>query len=297
MRGVLWASWWRTRSRELAETGRRIRYRGEARFPVITRLAERLIAVNVFDSATRVAAQVLLTVVPLLFVVASLAPPALQEQLTSSLRALFGLTGESGEQLDEVFAGTDDGVQNAVGVVGSVMVLLSATAVSRAVQRLCRRAWGIPRGAARIAVWRWVVWIAVWTVLLVVQGPVRDGFGAGLWLGVPLTLLLQTAAWWWTQHLLLGGVIGWWPMLPGALLTAMAVTALSLGARLYMPVAMNRVLGEFGAFGSVFVLLSWLIVLCVAIAVGLSTGAVLAREPFLADRLGSPVRDPGSGAP
>ncbi|MFJ3876534.1 YhjD/YihY/BrkB family envelope integrity protein [Streptomyces sp. NPDC090077] len=297
MRGVLRASWWRTRSREAAEAGRRIRYRSELRFPVITHLAERMIAVNIFDSATRVAAQVLLTVVPLLFVVASIAPQGLQEQLTSSLRSVFGLTGESGEQLDAFFAGTDEDVQNAVGVVGSLMVLLSATAVSRAVQRLCKRAWGIPRGAARVSVWRWLVWIAVWTGLLVVQGPVRDGFGAGLWLGVPLTFLLQTLAWWWTQHLLLGGAVGWWPLLPGALLSAGAVTALSICARFYLPVALNRVLAEFGAFGSVFVLLSWLIVLSVAIAIGLSTGAVLAQEPYLAARLGGPVPQREAGPP
>ncbi|MFD9571956.1 YhjD/YihY/BrkB family envelope integrity protein [Streptomyces sp. NPDC059982] len=290
VRGVLRSSWWRTRSRQTVAAVRRLQLDVETRFPVITQMAERMVSVNIFDSATRVAAQVFLTAVPLLFVIASFAPPGLQDQLAASLRAVFGLTGAANDQLNDLFGGShDEGVQSTVGVVGSLMVLLSATAVSRAVQRLCKRAWEIPRRGARIAVWRWGVWIAVWMCLLVVQGPVRDGFGVGLWLGVPLTLVFQTAAWWWTQHLLLGGTVGWLPLLPGALITAGAVTALSLTARFYMPVALNRALAEYGAAGSVFVLLSWLIVLCVAVAIGISVGAVLAQDPWLARRLNSPA--------
>ncbi|MFJ3925279.1 hypothetical protein [Streptomyces sp. NPDC090022] len=288
-------AWWRARSRRMAAAGLRVRREAEARFPVITHLAERMVTVNIFDSATRVAAQVFLTAVPLLFLLASFAPTAVREQLSSSIQAVFGLSGEAEKQLNDLFGTSDEDLQEAVGLVGGLMVLLSATAVSRAVQRLCKRAWELPRNVARVAAWRWVVWVAVWTSLLAVQGPVRDGFGVGMWLGVPLTFLFQTGIWWWTQHLLLGGAVGWLALLPGALLTGGAVTALSVTARYYMPVALDRALGEYGAAGTVFVLLSWLIVLCVAVAIGISAGAVLAQEPFLARRLGSPA--PRWGAP
>ncbi|MFG2483695.1 YhjD/YihY/BrkB family envelope integrity protein [Streptomyces virginiae] len=278
---------WRNRSRELAAAGKRLQERTETRFPVITHVTERMVGVNIFDSATRLAAQCFLTAVPLLFVVASFAPEAVRDQLVSSVRTMFGLTGQANDQLTDVFDGSgEEDIRNAVGSVGAVVVLLSATAVSRAMQRLCRRAWEIPRTGTRIAIWRWFAWIGAWMVLLIFQGPVRDGFGVGLWLGIPLTLLLQTAAWWWSQHLLLAGVIRWPPLLPGALITAAAVTVLSLGARVYMPIALNRSLATYGSTGSVFVLLSWLIVLCVAVAVGITLGAALAQEPYLARRLG-----------
>ncbi|WP_078851508.1 YhjD/YihY/BrkB family envelope integrity protein [Streptomyces sp. NRRL S-237] len=278
---------WRNRSRGLAAAGKRLQERTETRFPVITHVTERMVGVNIFDSATRLAAQCFLTAVPLLFVVASFAPEAVRDQLVSSVRTMFGLTGQANDQLTDVFDGSgEEDIRNAVGSVGAVVVLLSATAVSRAMQRLCRRAWEIPRTGTRIAIWRWFAWIGAWMVLLIFQGPVRDGFGVGLWLGIPLTLLLQTAAWWWSQHLLLAGVIRWPPLLPGALITAAAVTVLSLGARVYMPIALNRSLATYGSTGSVFVLLSWLIVLCVAVAVGITLGAALAQEPYLARRLG-----------
>ena len=162
------------------------------------------------------------------------------------------------------------------------------TAVSRAQQRLCQRAWEIPRTGTRMAPWRWLAWLGLWIGVLVLQGPLRDGFGAGAWLGIPLTWASQVGLWGWTQHLLLGGVVGWKPLLPGALITATVLTAVSVTARVYMPRALGHALAYYGSVGSVFVLLSWLIVVCVAAAVAVSAGAVLAQEPFLADRLGSP---------
>ncbi|MFF3325638.1 YhjD/YihY/BrkB family envelope integrity protein [Streptomyces sp. NPDC002889] len=285
---VFHASWWQARYGKLIAAGKRLHTRTEARFPVISHLAARMVSVNIFDSATRLAAQCFLTAVPLLFVVGSFAPEGVRNQLISSVRAVFGLTGAANTQLEQVYKSSTDPLREATGVVGSLMVLLSATAVSRAMQRLCKRAWEIPRAGTKIAAWRWLAWIGVWLAVLVVQAPLRNGFGVGLWLGIPITLLSQTALWWWTQHLLLGGLIRWLPLLPGAVLTAIAVTALSIGARFYMPRALNRALAEYGSLGSVFVLLSWLIVVCVATAVGICAGAVVAQEPPLARRLGSP---------
>ncbi|MGW0554194.1 YhjD/YihY/BrkB family envelope integrity protein [Streptomyces sp. NPDC002926] len=285
---VLRPSWWQVRSRKLVATAQWLHARAEARFPVISHLAARMVSVNIFDSATRLAAQCFLTAVPLLFVVGSVAPDAVRNQLISSVRAVFGLGGAANDQLENVYKSGTDTLREATGVVGALMLLLSATAVSRAMQRLCKRAWEIPRAGTRIAAWRWLAWIAIWLAVLVVQAPLRDGFGAGLWLGIPVTVLTQTALWWWTQHLLLGGLIRWPPLLPGAVITAIAVTFLSIGARFYMPRALNRALSEYGSVGSVFVLLSWLIVVCVAVAISISAGAVAAQEPFLARRLGSP---------
>ncbi|MEU3792363.1 YhjD/YihY/BrkB family envelope integrity protein [Streptomyces fructofermentans] len=290
---VLHASWWRRRTGEVTARARALHARVETRLPVITRLVDRMVSVNIFDSATRLAAQCFLTAIPLLFVVSAYAPKPVQEQLVSSLSAVFGLTGAAKQQLDKVFSSPDSDLRQAIGVVGGLMVLLSATAVSRAMQRLCKRAWAIPRSGTRVAAWRWLAWIVLWVLALMVQGPLRDGFGLGAWLGIPITVITQTALWWWTQHLLLGGLVGWGPLLPGSVITGVAVTGLSLVAHFYMPRALNRTLAEYGSAGSVFVLLSWLIVVCVAVAISISTGAVLAREPFLAHRLGPPDFSPG----
>ncbi|MFD7611389.1 YhjD/YihY/BrkB family envelope integrity protein [Streptomyces sp. NPDC059828] len=282
-------AWWTARFHAYGESLRALVSRIEARFPVMTRLTARMVAVNIFDSATRLAAQCFLTAIPLLFVVGSFAPSAVRNQLISSVQAIFGLTGPAQKQLEHVYrSANDDGLRQATGVIGALIVLLSATACSRAMQRLCKRAWLIPRTGVKIAPWRWVAWIGVWLAVLIVQGPVREGFGTGLWLALPVTLLTQILLWWWSQHLLLGGLVSWLPLLPGAVLTGAVTTALSIASRYYMPRALNRSLEEYGALGPVFAMLSWLIVLCVAIALGITAGAVLAREPWLARRLGTP---------
>ncbi|MFG2755482.1 YhjD/YihY/BrkB family envelope integrity protein [Streptomyces wuyuanensis] len=279
-------SWWSGRFASWSASARSAAERTETRFPVVTHLTARMISVNIFDSATRLAAQCFLTAVPLLFVVGSFAPKAVRDQLISSVSAIFGLTGASQDLLEQVYRATDDNLREATGLIGALMVLLSATACSRAMQRLCKRAWLVPRSGVRIAPWRWLAWIGVWLSVLMIQGPVREGFGVGLWLAVPVTMLSQMLLWWWSQHLLLGGLVGWRPLLPGAVLTGFAVTALFIGSKYYMPRAIDKSLAEYGSVGTVFTLLSWLIVLCVAIALGVTTGAVLAREPWLARRLG-----------
>jgi membrane protein len=165
------------------------------------------------------------------------------------------------------------------------VALLSATASSRAMGRVCQRAWQLPKPPARMAVWRWFAWIVAWVAVLVLQGPMRGGFGAGVWLGVPLVFVVDVGLWWWTQWLLLNGRVPWLLLLPGAVLTAAAMTALSVTARIYMPTALNRSLATYGSLGSVFTLLSWLIAICVVITFTLTAGAVLATQPPLAGPL------------
>lgn len=292
VRSTLRASWWRGRSRAFTAWLSAVHARVETRFPVITALVDRMVSVNIFDSATRIAAQCFLTAVPLLFVLGAYAPTAVLDQVTASVSAVFGLTGQAKAQVEQVFQPPTDDLRQATGVVGGLMVLLSATAVSRAVQRLCRRAWLWPRAGAKVAPWRWLAWIALWLGALVVQGLLHNGFGVGAGLGFPVILVMQAAMWWWTQHLLLGGVVRWAPLLPGAVVTGIAVSILSVTAHFYMPRALNRALADYGSAGSVFVLLSWLIVVCVAVSVGLSAGAVLSQEPFLRRRLGTPTSPP-----
>ncbi|MDX3112408.1 YhjD/YihY/BrkB family envelope integrity protein [Streptomyces scabiei] len=279
---------WRARGATAGARLRLLRARAESRFPVITHLVTHLVSVNVLDSATRLAAQTFLTAVPLLFVVAAVAPQSVRDHLADSLSDAFGLTGSSKSQLEQVLKGDTNDLRQTTGIVGGLMVLISATACSRAMQRLCQRAWSLPKAAARTAAWRWIVWLPVWLIMIVVQGVLRDGFGVGPWLGVPLLFVADTLLWWWTQHLLLAARVPWRPLLPGALLTGAALTALTSAAHLYVPRALNHSLQRYGSLGAVFTLLSWLIALCVAVTLCITAGAVIAREPAVARRLGRP---------
>ncbi|MFF0433545.1 YhjD/YihY/BrkB family envelope integrity protein [Streptomyces sp. NPDC004327] len=292
----------RTRAARLKTRATGLRARAEERFPLITHLMSHLISVNVLDSATRLAAQTFLTAVPLLFLVASIAPQGVRDQFVDSVQAVFGLTGNSASELDKALQNTahpSDELRQTFGVVSGLMVLISATACSRAMQRLCERAWSLRGASARVAAWRWIAWLAAWMLMIGVQGSLHDGFGVGLWLGVPLLLLAEVGMWWWTQHLLLSARVPWLPLLPGALLTGIALGVATSTASLYMPRALERSLAKYGSLGAVFTLLSWLIALCAIVALCVTAGAVIAREPWAARRLGTPdpPDPPGRPAP
>ncbi|MGW0596265.1 YhjD/YihY/BrkB family envelope integrity protein [Streptomyces sp. NPDC002776] len=260
----------------------RLRDRAEERFPVLTEVTNRLLSANLLDAGTRLAAQAFLASVPLLFAVAAFTPTGVREQLGESLRAMFGLNGRAELELDQVLGGSvDETARETGGVVGLLVALVSATSFSRVMARVCERAWQLPRASTRIAAWRWVVWLLALVLFVLLQGPIRSGFGVGLWLGVPLLFLASTGVWLWTQRLLLAGRVDWLPLLPGAILTAASTTALALTARLYVPNALDRSLAEYGSLGLVLTLLSWLIVVCAAATFSVTIGAVLAEEPPL----------------
>ncbi|MER7396726.1 YhjD/YihY/BrkB family envelope integrity protein [Streptomyces sp. NPDC000151] len=248
--------------------------------PFAHRLAQQLRRVGVLDNATRLAAQAFLTALPMLFAIATYFPGTIRAELLASLRSVFGAPAAVVRQVDGVYRG-GPGARETWGAVGVLVTLVSATGLVRALQRLCERSWQLPRSGVRVAVWRWFTWLVVWTTALVCQGMLRSGFGVGPVLGVPLQLLVTVLLWWWTQHLLLAGRIGWRPLFPGALVTGGAVVAFTGASGLWLPHSLELSVQRYGPLGSVFTMLSWLILFFAAVVLSIATGYVLAQErPF-----------------
>ncbi|MFD6112361.1 YhjD/YihY/BrkB family envelope integrity protein [Streptomyces yangpuensis] len=262
--------------------------------PFLGRILEQFARVNLLDCATRLAAQAFLGAIPAIFVIGALAPDWMRKQLVATVSGTLGLTGPALDQIRAVVhnSGEDTTTIASTGVVGVVVTLLSATACSRALQRTCERAWHLPKAGARLAAWRWVVWLLVWLTALLFQGPIQQAFGAGPVLGAVVSLISGILLWWWTQHLLLGGRVAWLPLLPGAVLTAVGAGLISWGSRFYMPRALNHSLEQFGGLGLVFVVLSWLIMFFVVVTMGVALGYVLAHESLSAHHLRTPDDPP-----
>jgi membrane protein len=254
---------------------------------MVARSLHHIVRVNLLDSSTRLAAQAFLSALPALFVVAVFAPASVKDGIVSSMQEQLGLKGISGDQIKQLMAPKSDDVAQGFGVFGAVVTLLSATALSRALQRVFERCWELPKARGRVAVGRWLLWLGVWLAVMVFQHPLHDGFGTGRWLGLPLTFAATTALWWWTQHLLLAGRIPWGPLLPGAVLCGVAVLGVGTVAEVYLPRAVAESVARFGPYGVVFTALSWLIVLFTALTVAVTLGRVIAQEPEVARRLGS----------
>ncbi|MFJ7336219.1 ribonuclease BN [Streptomyces sp. NPDC101110] len=252
------------------------------------RLLSRLAALNIVEGSVRLAAQAFLTALPLLMTVAAFAPDWMQDLLADSVRAVLGMRGDTLDELRRVFSATGT-TRHTAGAVGAVVTLVSATAFSRALQAVCERCWRLPRAPIRAVFWRWLLWLLVWLAYLLFQGPVREGFGAGTLTGLVLSLLSATLLWWWSQHLLLGGRIGWRSLLPGAVLAGAGTVLLSLAARVLVPTAMQRSLDEFGPLGPVFTFLSWLIAVFLVAVSGLALGEYVASTAWYRAAARSPA--------
>jgi membrane protein len=259
--------------------------------PFVGQLTVQLVHVNILDTATRLAAQTFLTGLPVLLVLAAFAPATVRSNLEDSLRSVLGLRSVSLDEIKGTLQAGHSTEARTVGGIGVIVTLLSATACSRVLQRLCERSWHLPPAPARLAAWRWVAWLLVWLVVLVFQGRIRDGFGVGWSLGLPLALLASVLLWWWSQYILLAGRMPWLPLLPGAVLTGVAVVALAGAAQIYVPHSLDRSIQRFGSLGFVFTLFSWLIVLFTAITACIATGYVIAHERPVAGLLRTPPSD------
>ncbi len=248
--------------------------------PFARRVAQQLKRVGVLDNATRLAAQAFLTALPMLIAIATYSPEVIRAELLVSLRSIFGTPNPVMHQVEGVYKG-GPGARETWGAVGVLVTLVSATAFVRALQRLCERSWQLPHSGIRIAVWRWFAWLIVWTTALVCQGMLHTGFGAGLLLAVPLQVVVAVLVWWWTQHLLLAGRIGWRRLFPGALVTGGAVVAFTGVSGLWLPHSLELSVQRYGPLGSVFTVLSWLILFFAIVVVGIAVGYVLAQQrPF-----------------
>jgi membrane protein len=141
------------------------------------------------------------------------------QSLLDTMRDRFGLSGGSATAV--ALVANRDETRGTLSVVGFVLIIGSAIAFTRALQRVYERAWDLPKLGLR-GVWRGIAWLVgllaylgVLTAAVQVTRSPHVGGAIGLVL------------WWWTPFLLLGGRVRWRALAPGALITGFAQLVLS----------------------------------------------------------------------
>jgi len=241
-----------------------------------------LMRVEFIDRMVVVAAQSLFAMVPLFVVIAAFSPAFVRDRVLTQVSDVMAIQGSALNAIESVMSAEQ--IRTQTGLVGLVVVLLSATTYARALQRLYERTWQQPHIGGILGMRRSFLWIvgcvAYLEVLTLVLAALSVLPGAGLWRLVG-QVVAGTALWWWTQYVLLRGREPWRNLLPGALLTSVALAALTRLSEVFMPPYVAANVSQFGALGLVFAASTWLLIFGGILVVACVLGRVAVVEPRL----------------
>jgi uncharacterized BrkB/YihY/UPF0761 family membrane protein len=242
-------------------------------------------------------AYVFITVVPATLVISTYVyrdPSRLADRLTGRL----ALGSSTSQLLHGVLVGAaSHRLLSTVIAVGNVVVF--GTGYGRLLQLAHTRAWRLGPStsvlrdqASFLAVL--VALVGIVTLYLVQTAQVGDGSPLGL-LTVPIWIAVLIAYFVWAPKLLLHGRIGAADLLPGALLVACGFVGLRLLSRVLLARWLTWYSANYGGFGIVLALFSWLVVFGSLVVVG------AALSPAVAGRRRSlrsvPADDPEAAPP
>jgi membrane protein len=162
-------------------------------------------------------------------------------------------------------------------------VLLSSSSFARAVMRAYERVWSLPtvggiRGRRRSLLWLLGGLVGL-QLLTLLSWLMPDA--SPRWLRAALKAAVVGLLWWWTLHLLLSERIGWRPLAFPAFFTGAALTAYTVGSAAVMPRYAASSAEQFGTFGPVLAVATWLVGMAGVTIVAAVVGRVVVEDPWL----------------
>ena len=159
------------------------------------------------------AAMAILTVIPLLIVIAA-ANPAPERGLAGWVVDGMGLTGSSSAAVTLLFSAPAR-VLGTTSVFSALLVAVSGVAFAGGVQAGFERIWGLSVGPWH-KIWRQLVWLTVLTAYIYAEATAGTVTHGGLAVTAAVAVILGILFFWWGLRFLLGGRVSYPAALPGA---------------------------------------------------------------------------------
>jgi membrane protein len=229
----------------------------------------RFLAVQGIDRAMAIGAQAYTAMFPLIIVYVSLLPA--DRSFADTLVERFDLSGAAAESVQNAFAPSGT-VQSSVTVLGIGLLLVSALAFTRGLQRLYEGSFGLPTLGMRNTKWG-LLWLTVVCTVLVLRPLLLGGLS-----GVAETvgsLVLSGAVWLATPYLLLGRRLRAAQLAPVAALSTIGMTGVGIWSAIWMPHTLAASSRQFGVIGIGFALLTWLVAIACVLVAAASGGATI----------------------
>ncbi len=240
---------------------------------VVRRSLHRFVELEGFDRAMALAGQAFAALLPLLIVISAVSPTG-GDDAADEVIDVFDLSGQTAAVVQEAVAHPTE-VQDGLSVLGLFILVVSALAFTRALQRLYTRAWRLDKFGVRGNAWglEWLLGLAVYLSLQPVIVGVFDGATA-----TAVSLACSSAMWLFTPWILIGRRLPWWHLFPQAVLTAVGLASLGVASAIYMPHAVASAASQFGFIGVAFALLSWLFAGALVLVVTAAVGSTLVES-------------------
>ncbi len=225
---------------------------------IALRSAATFIRIEGFDRSMTIAAQFFTSVFPILILTATWASARDADALAEAV----DLPEQSQSVIEDAVGGS--GSDTAFGVVGVLIVLVSATSLSRAFTRAFAAIWDLPRPKSRLnAAWRWLAVVLGLALSLVVvrtlSGYAADVPPHNFWQLV-VAFVCDVAIAVFVPWLLLSGVVPILRLVPGALGFALLMLAVRPASSFWLPRALEVSADRYGSIGVAFAYLAWLYV-------------------------------------
>ena len=233
---------------------------------------ERFVGVQGIDRAMAIAAQGYSAFLPLLIVYASLLPRSENTSFADRVVRSFELKGSAAASVRKAFA-PSGAVESGVTVLGIVMLLVSALAFTRGLQRLYELAFGLPTLGLRNTL-RALLWLAVVAAILTLRPVLSEPLDG--WLLTVSGIATGTVTWLLTPYLLLGRRVRPLRLLPGALLTSIGMAGVGVWSVIWMPHTLATSAAQFGIIGIGFAMLTWFVAVSAVVVVTTCGGATIA---------------------
>jgi len=245
--------------------------------------------IELFDRSMTIAAQVFTSVLPILIAFATW----FGRDSIDVIATVAQVPPQTEGVLEDVLEAPSDAT---FGIIGALVVLISATSLSRALTRACAAIWELPRPVSRLsAAWRWVAVVLALAVSLVAAHQVHEISSRlpppSFWetvTGVASDMAIAS----FIPLVLLAGAVPLRRLLPGAVVFAVVMALVRPVSTVYLPHALDASAERYGSLGVAFAYLAWLYVISFCFLASLMVGKVVTTDP---SRLGAFIRGDRAG--
>jgi membrane protein len=206
------------------------------------------------------AALAILTVIPLLILVAA-ASPAPHRGLAGWVVYGMGLTRSSADAVTRLFSAPGR-VLGTTSVFSVLVLSVSGVALAGSAQAGFERIWGLAAGPWH-KIWRQAVWLVALVAYIYAAatvGSVTKSSGLAETAGrVAVAVVLGIAFFWWGLRFLIGGRVSYLAAMPGAVATIVGLAGLrAFSGLVFEPLIVTNAV-SYGSLGTVLIVQSWLI--------------------------------------